>query len=424
MKFIKGKLLSLKNNQYYKNFLMMLSGNTVSQIIPFIIAPIISRIFTPEQFAIQSNFLAIAGLIGIIAAGRYEFGIVLPESEKKSNSLIILSFIIIVIISAFTLGLIPFKSNIGFFYNDNVLPKYIIYISLAVFLYGIYNLFFNINLRRKNFKTITYSRISQSFFGNITYVILGYLLLGTDGLIWGWFFGQIISTIILIIPIKNIKEIFSNISFSDIKIVAKEYKDFPMINSLHAFSDIFATQFFIFWLITNEFGILVLGLFSVMNRYLRAPIQLVTGAVSQIYYKEATDLKNNNQSSFSVAIKTIKICLVFAIPFTLLILIWGPEIFSWYLGSNWLNAGKYAQIMAPALFLNFIFSPISTTPIVYNKQKTAFIITLMGYVLNLGILFLLASLNYSFEIALIGYSLSLSIYSLILGLWYLKLTKK
>jgi len=402
----------------------MLSGNTISQAIPFVIAPFISRIFTPQEFAVQANFLAIVGLIGIVSAGRYELAVVLPKEERKAQAIFKLCMRIIPIVSILSFLLFIFKDQISDFYNDLELPKYMIYVAPAILFTGLYNLLFNWNIRHRKFNNVSLSRITQSLFGNLMYLAFGYLAWGLKGLIFGWFVGQILSTVILMIPtVKNWKK-EPNISTKEIKEMAVKHKDFPLINSLHAFTDIFATQFFIFWLITNNYGMLALGLFSMMNRYLRAPIQLVTGAVSQIYYKEASECANNNISAIPIIKKTLKICLLFALPFSIVIIVWGPQLFSLYLGSPWREAGEYARIMAPALFVNFIFAPIGITPVIFNKQRFAFIFSLLGYVASLGSLIIVSSLGYSFIVALWSYSICLTIHQVLLGLWYISLSKR
>lgn len=403
---------------------MMLSGNTISQVIPFIIAPFITRIFSPEEFAVQANFIAIVGLIGIISAGRYDLAVVLPKEERKAQALFKLSLIIITTISLLSFLVFFFKDQISVFYNDNELPKYMIYVAPGIFFTGLYNLLFNWNVRHRKFNSVSASRITQSFIGNILYLAFGYLAWGIDGLVIGWMIGQILSTLMLLYPtIKNWQK-DAKISHSEMKEMAIKHKDFPLINSLHAFTDIFATQFFIFWLITNNYGLLVLGLFSMMNRYLRAPIQLVTGAVSQIYYKEATECVNNQTSSIPIIKKTLKICLFFALPFILVISLWGPDLFAWYLGAEWREAGEYARIMAPALFVNFIFSPIGITPIIFNKQKLSYLFSIFGYGASLGLLLAVSALGYSFTVALWTYSICLTIHQILLGLWYISLSKK
>ena len=79
--------MSASNKVYYRNFLTMLSGNTLSQLIPFIIAPILSRIFSPEEFAVLANFMAIVGVIGIISTGRLEHAVPIPQDHKKAQEI-------------------------------------------------------------------------------------------------------------------------------------------------------------------------------------------------------------------------------------------------------------------------------------------------------------------------------------------------
>ena len=79
------------SKQYLKNFLILFSGNTVAQIIPFILAPFVARLFSPEEIAVQENFLALASLLAIAAAGRYEFAFLIPKEEKPARQLLLLS---------------------------------------------------------------------------------------------------------------------------------------------------------------------------------------------------------------------------------------------------------------------------------------------------------------------------------------------
>jgi O-antigen/teichoic acid export membrane protein len=49
----------MKNSGYSLNFLTLFSGNVISQSIPFFLAPILARIYSPEQFAVAANYMAI-----------------------------------------------------------------------------------------------------------------------------------------------------------------------------------------------------------------------------------------------------------------------------------------------------------------------------------------------------------------------------
>ncbi|PIP55160.1 MAG: hypothetical protein COX07_01430, partial [Bacteroidetes bacterium CG23_combo_of_CG06-09_8_20_14_all_32_9] len=312
---------------YYKNFILLFTGNSISQIVPFLLAPIIGRIFSPQQLAVQENFLAMVSLISVIVAGRYEIAIVLPKIQKRANNLFVLALLITICISLLSLLTMIFPNEISKWYKDEELGKYIYYLAPAVFLVGINNIFTQWIIRAEKYSLISSSRISQSVTQNAGYALLGYFGWGINGLIIAWLIGNIISVIVLFFPSLNYFN-KKDINSVEIKSVAKEYRDFPIINSFHAFTGIFAEQFLLFFLITRNYGALVLGLFAVMNRYIRAPLSLVGGAVGQIYYREASEAKNNNISAVPLFNKSVKIVAMVSIPLLLIVLFFGPDLFA------------------------------------------------------------------------------------------------
>jgi O-antigen/teichoic acid export membrane protein len=220
--------------------------------------------------------------------------------------------------------------------------------------------------------------------------------------------------------------IFKSLSFTrkELKDVAIEHRDFPLVNSIHAFTDILATQFLLYWLITNNFGALALGLFSVMNRYLRAPLNLVGSAVGQLYFREVGAKRGDTTEQLKLFYRSIRIISMVTIPAMIIILLKGPWIFEMYLGENWREAGVLAQIMSPAILFNFLASVVSTTPLIFEKQKPAYVIGLSGHLLSLGALFIGSLTSYNFHQILVVYSGVLSLNYLFLIFWYRSLIIK
>ncbi len=70
---------------FTQNFLILFTGNSIGQAIPFILAPFISRLYKPEEIAVQENFLAMASLIAIVAAARFDLAILIPLTKRKQN---------------------------------------------------------------------------------------------------------------------------------------------------------------------------------------------------------------------------------------------------------------------------------------------------------------------------------------------------
>jgi O-antigen/teichoic acid export membrane protein len=412
-----------QSKSYFKNFVLLFTGNSVSQVIPFLLAPIIGRIFSPEQLAVQENFLAIAALLSIIAAGRYEIAFVLPKTQLKANNLFALALLILVSATLLSLLLLFFPEQISKWYRDEQLGKFIFYISPAVLLLGLNNILIQWMIRFGKYSWVSAGRITQSIVQYGGYALLGYLGWGVKGLIIAMLIGNFTPAIMLLFPaLKNFSK--NDVSAEEIRSVAHEYKDFPIINSLHAFTDIFATQFLLFWLITRNYGAAALGLFAIMNRYLRAPLSLIGSAVGQLYYREASNAKNNHESIVPVFNKSVKIAAFAAVPGMLIIFLFGPDIFAIYLGEKWRSAGEYARIMAPALLFISIASPVSATPLIFQKQKNAYLLSTAAYILMLGSVFFGASAGYEFKTIVVFYSITTCIFYLVLFIWYRSLIKE
>jgi O-antigen/teichoic acid export membrane protein len=405
------------SGSFVKNFLILFTGNSIGQVVPFLLAPFIARLYLPEQIAIQENFLAMASLVGIIAAGRFDLAILLPKEDKDAKTVFSLSFIITICISALCIFSIFFSESIAQFYQTPILADYIFYLAPSVFLISALSILTQWVLRQKQYPVMTISRVLQSFIQNGGYVVLGYLGWGIHGLFISWTLGIFIPVVWMFLKELNTFRPFVK-DKTELKRLAIEHKDFPTVNSIHAFTDILATQFLLYWLITRNHGALVLGLFAVMNRYLRAPLNLVGSAVGQLYFREASSLVGRNHEQIQIYYRSIRIISLFVVPAMLVIVVMGPTLFEWYLGKDWRDSGTFARIMAPAILFNFLASVVSTTPLLLKQQKTAYILSILGYVLSLGTLIIGSYLSSSFEEVLYAYSAVLSLYYIFLLIWY------
>jgi O-antigen/teichoic acid export membrane protein len=412
-------------NSFRYHFFTILGGNVISQLIPFIIAPFLTRIYSKTDFSVLASWLSIVGLFGIIACGRLDIAVPLPNRNKEALSIFTTGFMLTILVTILSVPIVFFAESISNWYGVENLKYLIWLIPIGILSYGMLNLFSNWALRKRKYQSISSGKIVQSIINNFGAVILGYLMFGIYGMIISWIISQFINTFI-ITSIKEIKFIAKKGDFSifNFKDILKRYQDFPLYNSMHAFLDILATQFILFLIIQKYFSAGELGLFFVMHRYVRAPIGLVSSSVSQLFYVEATKAIQRKESAIKMVYKTIKTVLFFAIPFTLTLVFFAPQIFELYLGKDWKEAGEYAQILAPVFFLMFISSPISVTPLMFNKQKKAFVFTLIGYSFSIGSLIFGFLLGFDFKQTLILYGIVFSLFYFFLIFWYIYLHKQ
>ena len=94
---------------FIKNTFFLISGAGLSQLIPFVFSPILTRLYTPEDFGRLAIYMACCSIFSIVSTGLYEMSIMLPKADKKAINilgficLLSLGFSTILFISLFVL---------------------------------------------------------------------------------------------------------------------------------------------------------------------------------------------------------------------------------------------------------------------------------------------------------------------------------
>ena len=73
-----NKIRNLLKSEFLKNIITLFSGASIAQLIPVIVAPILSRIYLPEQFGLLGVLMALIGIFSVVATFQYESAIMLP----------------------------------------------------------------------------------------------------------------------------------------------------------------------------------------------------------------------------------------------------------------------------------------------------------------------------------------------------------
>lgn len=378
MNTLKGK------SDFYKSILTILSGSTLAQLIPLFTEPILVRLFTPLEFGILALFLAVATIFSSVATARYEMAIVLPKSDQSAVNLLFLSLLIAVFMTVVS-GIIVFLfgHNISLLVNAPELREFLIWVPLFVFVAGVYQSFNMWTTRKKYFKNMAASKVSQS--GSNAAIAVGSGFAGANafglilGQIGGWFAGSI--------PLffkfwKRDRKLISEVSSKQLKEEARKHSDFPKVNSMHVLSDIGQQSLFNF-ILSRFFGGSILGFYSRMIRIVKVPAGFIGSAVGQVFYQKAGEQWQKNQNIRSLYASQLKLMLLLGLPIFGILALWGSEIFGFVLTEKWAIAGEYAQILSPWLFLNFAISPFTHIPLITGKQKTFFALSL---IMNISVL--------------------------------------
>jgi len=350
------------------------TGAAVAQIIILFTSPVVTRLYTPGEMGFFAIFMSIVSGIVVVASGRYELGIVLPKKDSDAYRLIILACIICTTASLFSLLIIGL---ILLLFPE--LSRWFLLVPLSVFLLGTYNIYYNWSNRIKKYKLIAQSRIINAVINVLVTIGAGFGKTGFAGLIIGNLTGQVGGNI-SITEFKRLRDEARNSNKKSLREIAKEYNELPRKNSFQALLDMYQLNGLVY-LIPAFFSQAIVGWYAFAMRILQAPVSLIGMAIAQVFYRKASETYNQQGNLRYIVKKTMINSALIALPVLVILLFWGPVLFSFIFGDNWEESGEYARILAPWIYLDFIRLSISQFPIVIGKLRQMLLFSLSGSVI-------------------------------------------
>lgn len=367
----------------FANGVSILAGGTaVSQILLVISSPILTRLYTPEDFGIFSVFLSLVAMSSIFATLRYELAIPLSANTPTAMNIVLLCLILLTINTALLSATVLFTYEyFGEVFNVKDLNLYFFIFPVAVFLTGINTVFNYLGLQIKAFPLITISKIYQSIFTVITQITA--FNFGFFALMFGNLTGMSIGTLKLGIGL------FKNFSLRDLKMkqiiaVAIRYKRFPMFSVMSGFINTAGVHLppILFAL---YFSSSAAGIYALTNRILTLPMRLIGESVGKTFFAHAPSLNETGQLGNQVYRVHIKLSEL-GMPVFLLIFFLGPELFQFAFGTSWFQSGELARLMAPWLYLVFVTSPMTSLFSIIEKQAQSLIFQIILFLTRIGAL--------------------------------------
>jgi len=364
-------------SEFSRNILILMTGTTIAQAIPIAISPILTRIYTPEDFGVFALFVAIASIFGSIANGRYELAIMLPKKDEDAINIFALGFIVTFTISIFLFLLVLFFNEYFVnLLNNKEIGVWLYFIPIAVFFTGVFNILNYFNNRRKNYKDIRNATIMKSIVLAVIQLSVGFIKQGAAGLISGQIVSNIFANIRLFKNIIKDKILISKVSGLKIIAVAKRYRDFPKYSMwaglLNAMSQHLTNIF-----ISVLYSVGTLGFYSLVQRVLGMPSALIGGSIGQVFFQQAIKEKQNTGKAIKTFNSTVKKLIIIGLPFFGALFFIVEDLFAFVFGEEWRIAGSYAQIMTLYFFVSFISAPLAITMSVFEKQKQALFVNII-----------------------------------------------
>jgi O-antigen/teichoic acid export membrane protein len=400
-----------------------MTGTTIAQAIPIAISPILTRIYTPEDFGVFALFIAVTAIFGTIANGRYELAIMLPKKDEDAINIFALGFIITTFISLLLLILVLiFQDKIVDILKNEDIRVWLYFVPIAVFFAGLYNILNYFNNRKKQYKDLAKATILKSIVLAIVQLSIGFIKQGATGLISGTIISQFFANTKLLTNIIKDKVLISKISKVKIIALAKRYKDFPKFSMWAGLANTLSSSLTNI-LISSFYGIATLGFYSLVQRVLGMPSALIGGAIGQVFFQQATKEKQQTGRAINSFNSTVKKLIIIGLPSFGILFFIVEDSFAFIFGEEWRVAGVYAQIVIPLFFMRFISSTVSSINIVFEKQRIGLYINILLLISSLSVFVISNFFDFDFNLFLYLFTYLLFVEYLIFLIYYKKLSK-
>ena len=355
---------------FLRSVATLFSGTVLAQAIPFVLAPVIARLYDAEQFAVFGTLLAVFNVLNVLAAGRYDQAIVLPRNHEDAGNLTKGALFIVActtILVAVILFLFGARLEAATSLQD--LQRLIWPLVGLTFLGGTQLVLLQWLLRCRAFSTIARQKVLQSVTVTGLTLVFGWMA-WRNGLVSGYLFGWVVYTVVTLFVVMRKFPIELSWNWPRIKTVLGVYKDWPLHNAWPAVLNATASGLAVIYMVTF-YDVQVSGEHNFARQYLLVPIGMVSVALGQVLFERTASRVRDRQPILADLRRVIWVLIILALAIALVITFFGETLFATFFGEQWRYAGQLAGILIWGYVAQLVASPLGVQLIAMGRVKAA-----------------------------------------------------
>ncbi len=386
-----GKLIGLTKSNFVRHFFTLITGNAIAQIIGLAAIPVLSRMYTPEEFGQIALFVGIVSVIAVAANGRYDMAIVLPKRNGQAFHLLVGGFAIATLLAFLCFILLfLFNERVTSLFESSSFKSIVWFLPILIFLKGTHKSLQFWFTRNQQYSAIARNRVIQSSTQTAVKLSRSVFSNGYWGLITGTLGGEFFSWIHYLVKLMRTDFWrFRHVSCRSVLQSFKAYSNFPKFLLPMGVVNTFSVNILVFALSVITSSTMV-GFYERAWRVVNLPLSLLSTSFGNVFYERMTKSPNPKRLYLVSYFANLAIAVVVLLP----IVLWAEELFVFVLGNDWEVAGTVARIIAPLTLFNYATACISNVFSVYQKNQ----ILLVWQILYLAIVVSWILLARSFDI--------------------------
>lgn len=374
----------LPAGSFARNVGMLTGGTAFAQGLAVLALPLLTRLYSPEDFDLLAVYVAIIGIATVASCLRYNIAIPLPENDADGMTLLAVALISAIAVSAaLALPVLLAPAYTAAVLGQPRLEPYLWMVPFGVLLASAYNALQYWSSRKKQFGLVARTRMTRAGGGIGTQAAIGAAAPSPFGLIFGhMLYGGLGVVGLLHNLLLRDRLVLRQQNFTRIREQLIAYRRFPIWSAPEALFNTLGMQLPVILIAAASAGPEA-GFLMLAMRVMGLPMTLVGASVSQVLIAEApAKLRNGTLATFTRS--TMWRLFLIGAPPLLVVGALSPLLFPVVFGPEWGRAGWLMSWMAPWFLLQFVASPVSMVLLITGHYKQALLLQAAGFVLRVG----------------------------------------
>lgn len=398
---------------FFKSIATLAVGTSLAQVIVIVATPILSRLYTPEQFGGYGMYITAVGLLATIAALGYEMAIVKEDEEKNADHLFQACILISLTTSATLFLLVQV-------FGDLIELSFVTFMPLGMLFYAVNNSIYSLLNRYEMYTLLSRVQVIRSGIIVALQSICGVLGFVNYGLLVGALISALVAGIYGYSQFLAKQRLKSFVSRKSTKKLLATHVDFARFGVPQNIIGYFSSHSPIF-VLSIYFNLVTVGAYFFAVKLVQMPANFVGASIKRVFYRKAHTLRSDLNSLSELYTKMILSMMLIIIPIALFWFVYAEEIFPLVFGEGWIQAAVFSKWLLIMFGANFVGAPTRVLFLVFDIQKYLLIFEAGEGIFKLIMIIMLAQ-YFSAEEVVIAYSLSSAFISVcfVFG-WYLYL---
>lgn len=387
-----------------RSMLVVGGAAALSQGLVLVATPVLSRLYSPQAYGLFATYAAIVSLIVAVGSFRYDFAIAIASDAREAVDLAGLSIVLGLATAAITALVVVLAGNeLSTLFGASGLAPLLWVLPIAVIAGTSAQALTAWAVVRREFGVVGRMRALQGIALSATQIIMGVVGGGGFGLIVGDIVGRVAGTYRtarnLAMEVRS-----TGVSLATMRRAGNLHLPFARVMTVASLAGTLSLQL-PFLALPVLFNLEDSGQYFLAYRLLVLPASLVGAAVSQVFLGEASSRRGHAEAMHDLAYSVVMALMVFAVPTYAIMAVAGQEVVVALLGPQWVDAGRYAEIISPWLLVWSLANPISSLLLVGRRERESLFFTVAGLILQV-IAVAVAALVDDFIVAVVGLTIA------------------